>query len=131
METRKSNDITATLSRKDNTTPDRPNERTQGKGKKSKSNENFYMIFGKMVRTGEEQDMAEKIKNLMAEKNAQREHTEKTLARKEEEDNSDTGKPIKMWKEGKMEEKRDGTGRRPRSKMTGGGSSKEDCMEVE
>ena len=42
-----------------------------------------------------------------------------------------TWKPIKMWKEGKMEEKKDGTGRRPRSKRTGEGSLKEKCMEVE
>ena len=46
--------------------------------------------------------MAEKTKNLGAEKNTQREQTEKNLARKEEEDNSDTGKLIKTWKGGKM-----------------------------
>ena len=79
-----------------------------------------------MARSGEEQDMAEKTKNLGAEKNMQREQTEKT----KEEDNLDTGKSIKTWKERKMKEKKDGTGRRLRSKKPGGGSSREDCMEV-
>jgi len=131
METRKSDNITATPRRKDNNTSDRPSDRKQGKGKKSKINKNYYAVFGRMARTGEEQDMAEKTKNLGLEKNTLREQTEKTLARKEEESDLDTGKLIKTWEEGKMEDKKDGTRRRPRSKRTGGGSSKEDCMEVE
>jgi hypothetical protein len=77
METRKSDNITATPTRKDNNTSDRPSDRKQGKGKKSKINKNYYAVFGRMARTGEEQD-----KNLGMEKNTEREQTEKTLARK-------------------------------------------------
>ena len=42
-----------------------------------------------------------------------------------------TGKTIKTWVKGKMEEKKDGTGRRPQNKRSGESTPKEDRMEVE
>ena len=75
MESRKSDDITATPPRKDNNTSGWLCNRKQGKGKKSKTNENYYVVFRRMTRTGEEQDVAEKTKNLGVEKNTQREQT--------------------------------------------------------
>ena len=105
--------------RKDNNTSDRSSDWKQGKGKKSKINKNYYALFGRMAGTGEEQDRAQKTKNLGVEMNTERDEREKNSVRKGEGDKLDTGKLIKTWEEEKMKEKKDGTGRRPKSKRTG------------
>jgi hypothetical protein len=132
METRKSDDITAMPTRKDTNTSDRPSDQKQGRGKKSKINENYYAVFGRMAdRTGEAQDTVDKTKNLGVEMNTERKKTGRTSIRKGEGDKLGTGKTIKTWEEGKMEEKKDGTERRPQNKRSGESTPKEDCMEVE
>ena len=69
METRKSNNITETSIRKDNNTSNRPSDRKQGKRNKPKKNKYFYVVFGRMVNImGEEQDTADKNKNMEVEK---------------------------------------------------------------
>ena len=62
--------------------------------------------------------------------NTEREQIGRTSSRKGEGDKLETGKTIKMWEDGKVEEKKDVTGRRPQNKRSGESTTKEDCMEV-
>ena len=63
METRNSGNITATPTRKDNNTSGRLSDQKKGKGKKLKTNTNYYMVFGRMAdMTGETQDAVDKTK---------------------------------------------------------------------
>jgi len=128
METRKSNNITATPTRKDNSTSNRPSNRKQGKGKKSKTNENYYAVFGRMAdRTGEAQDTVDKTKKLGVELNTEREQTGKTSVRKEKETNWGRGSQSKCgrrerwkrrWTAQEGDHKAKGQGNQPQRRTT-------------
>ena len=77
------------------------------------------------------QGAVDKTKNLGVEMNTEIKQTAKITIRKGEGGKRVTGKTIKKWEEGKIEEKKDGTGRRPQSKRSGESTPKEDGMEVE
>ena len=133
METRKSNNIMATPTRKDNNTSGWLSKQKKGKGKKSKPNKNYYAVFGRMAdMTGKAQDAVDKTKNLGMEMNTEREQTVRTTVSKGEGNKLGTGKTTKTWEEGKMEERKDSTVRKPKNKRSGESTPrKEDHMEVE